>query len=216
MILKSEIKKALQRYIDKNRLEKQEVAQKIGTTATTVGRWLKSDSPKHIDDTVGIRLLELLQCNHELPQEYPEKQRNYIGSFMTYVYGLAQADSVFQSYGDVVPESENALDSVTIPKSLRGYKNIAAFEVTGDSMEPSLPDGVYAFIAPEEPLHQGDIALVKYDDQVVCKRIIQNDSVILYSDNADYPPITIAKADIQWAYKVVGKLQSEKFNDGEH
>ncbi|MDT3022781.1 S24 family peptidase, partial [Staphylococcus aureus] len=76
--------------------------------------------------------------------------------------------------------------------------------VNGDSMEPMLKQGTYAFIKKEDSIKDGTIALVVLDGVSLIKRVdICEDYINLVSLNPKYDDIKVASfSDI----KVMGKV----------
>ena len=87
----------------------------------------------------------------------------------------------------------NAEPSRSIPVLPRYYQeNIAAVEVLGDSMEPTIKKGAFVGVVPiSGDLKEGDVYLVRRPPfGLLVKRVRMNENgeIILTSDNPAYPP----------------------------
>lgn len=125
------------------------------------------------------------------------------------VYGFAQCAARGFRIGDVVPDREEDLEQVPVPAALARIKRVAAFRAVDDSMEPLIHDGDILFLNPDEELRDGDIALVKFKDQVACKRVAidrERERLLLMSYASGIRTIVVPKHDLQWAYRAIGAL----------
>lgn len=120
------------------------------------------------------------------------------------LYGAAQCAQHGFRIGDVVPESEHDLPEVCVPDGLARLAKLAAFRAVDSSMEPRIREGDIIFIAPEAEVRQGDVVLVKFRDQVACKRFVRDgETAVLLSDSPDVPPLIVKGSDVDWAYRAV-------------
>jgi len=122
------------------------------------------------------------------------------------LYGVALCASRGFRFGDVVPDSDWEVPQVPVPTELARVRRVSAFRAVDDSMTPTVQDGDTVFIDPDAEVSPGDIALVKYDDTVVCKRW-QPDAasgrILLYSDAPGNPPKSVAESEVEWRVRVV-------------
>ena len=71
-----------------------------------------------------------------------------------------------------------------------------AVRISGDSMEPRIPDGGIALVKKCEEVPNAHIGIVLYNGQAFCKKIIQsNDKLLLVSLNKQYDPIEVTSSD---------------------
>ena len=81
-------------------------------------------------------------------------------------------------------------------------------EVTGDSMEPQIPDGAYVVVDPYQVDYiENKIYVVKVDDEVYIKRVIvkqEANLMILKSINPSYEDIYIT-SDKSESVKIIGR-----------
>ena len=79
-----------------------------------------------------------------------------------------------------------------------------ALKVSGDSMEPDIPNGSVILIKKCESVNAGDIGAFFYDGEAFCKRLIyENNNSYLQSINIKYSPIKISA---ERTFKVYGKV----------
>jgi len=70
-----------------------------------------------------------------------------------------------------------------------------AVKVSGDSMEPDIPDGSILLIKRSEEIGQAKIGVFFYDGDSYCKKKIETeDGLLLVSLNREYAPIKISKS----------------------
>ena len=82
-------------------------------------------------------------------------------------------------------------------------------EISGNSMEPTLEDGDYALVDPDNIDYvKNKIYVVTYNDESFIKRMVVDDKskiVMLKSDNPEYEDILITK-DMQVYLKIEGRV----------
>ena len=67
--------------------------------------------------------------------------------------------------------------------------------ISGDSMEPEIPNGCTVFVRPTPAVNVGDIGIFVYDGQAYCKKLIADQKARqtkLRSINPKYPDIVVA------------------------
>ena len=76
--------------------------------------------------------------------------------------------------------------------------------ISGDSMEPTIPDGEVIFVRKTYDLGNGQIGVFMIDDTAVCKRFYKTGKGIqLESDNREYEPIKIRDFE---RFGIVGRV----------
>ena len=79
-----------------------------------------------------------------------------------------------------------------------------ALHVSGDSMEPDIPNGSTVFVKKQSEIADGISGAFFLNGEVYCKKLLHKDGkVFLCSDNAEYHPIEIHDGD---TLKVYGKI----------
>lgn len=68
-----------------------------------------------------------------------------------------------------------------------------ALKISGDSMEPEIPNGSVVLVKKQNTINSGQIGIFNYDDMIRCKKFIKNKKHIsLLSTNKKYPPLNIS------------------------
>lgn len=169
-------------------------------------------------------LLQLLENAKKLPPAERKALNEYLKVRLSYIDETSAAESVIleqeEKYaGDKVASIPLVGASAAgTPMTAIGYYEgnfevpedwgDFAVRVHGDSMEPLIPNGGFAFIRQQEEVNNGEIALVKtlgeYEDEATIKRIrFMNGKVQLISENPAYEPMIY---DID-KVKILGKVK---------
>ena len=95
-----------------------------------------------------------------------------------------------------------------------GRRFDAAVRVKGDSMEPGYHIGDLALVRYQDDVDDGQIVVVCLDEEVTLKRLYHmGGSILLQSDNKNYPPMSFTSEDyanIHLVGKVVGVIHWEE------
>ncbi len=78
--------------------------------------------------------------------------------------------------------------------------------ISGDSMEPEIPNGCTVFVRPTPAVDPGDIGLFVLDGQAYCKKLVADPAArraLLRSINPKYPDIAVADES---ALRTLGKV----------
>ncbi len=87
--------------------------------------------------------------------------------------------------------------------------NAFALEVKGNSMAPRIENGDIIVVSPKQEIHNGDICVIRIDDEDTVKRIkIEDDFVHLIPLNPEYEPIVVRKRDINFMLRVVKVIKN--------
>jgi phage repressor protein C with HTH and peptisase S24 domain len=88
-------------------------------------------------------------------------------------------------------------------------KKYVAFRVSGDSMQPTLPDECIVVVDTSKEPDDGDIVVCQYNNELLCKRIeIKTTGVLLRSDNKNYPDIKIDNLE----FRIIGVVVHAEIN----
>lgn len=97
-----------------------------------------------------------------------------------------------------------------------GYRPDQLFSlvVTGDSMEPTIPDGASLIVHRQESVVNGKIHVICRGDECYAKRLFRqlDGSILVRSDNTDVYKDFVATADDPDVMHVVGLVVSVSFN----
>jgi len=114
---------------------------------------------------------------------------------------------------EVYPDEEKILKKEylkeNLPKVFSKDLNSFFVEITGNSMEPTLEDGEYALVDPNNTAYvKNKIYVVTYNDEGYIKRVEVKDKkkvITLKSDNPDYDDIDISE-EMQEYFKINGRV----------
>ena len=186
----------------------------------TVSQFLQESDDTHLPPD----LFQLLENAKKLPPAERKALNEYLKVRLSYIDETSAAESVIleqeEKYaGDKVASIPLVGASAAgTPMTAIGYYEgnfevprdwgDFAVRVRGDSMEPLISNGGYAFIRQQEEINNGEIALVKtageYEDEVTIKRVrFLNGKVQLISENPAYQPMVY---DID-RIKILGKVK---------
>lgn len=117
---------------------------------------------------------------------------------VTYIYKGRESAAGATILGD-----DSTLDYEVVSSSMvpRGANELV--DITGDSMEPLIMKGSSVYIRHQPTVENGEIAIVRIEDGVTCKRFYHKDSkVILKSENPNYDDIIIESELVH----IIGKV----------
>lgn len=120
---------------------------------------------------------------------------------MVKVYGYAQALSKRAHKGDLIPDDVEALDQIPVV----GGRGWVGFRVEGDSMAPTIRDGMIAVADPAAELVPRCVVVAKWDGILTIKRYRRiKDTLYLSSDNpAAGEDYEVPAKDMDWCLRVV-------------
>jgi transcriptional regulator with XRE-family HTH domain len=196
------------------------VAEFCGVSQSTVARWLTGKDPEGPNRD---RLLQLYRevVSEEVPSPTVVSRRH--GGETVRIPDLA----IFGGLGGggmlevMADDTGIPLD----PDQLRGYwtfpeymvaafrnlKRIYAWEVRGDSMEPTLAGGSVVFVdMSQDRLPPDDIYAIDYGDGLMVKRlklIPRSDKVAVISDNERYGTDELLRDEVRVYGRVIGWFQ---------
>lgn len=111
-----------------------------------------------------------------------------------------------------VDETMGALETLRIP-GLRGGKSMRAFEVAGNSMQPTLNQGdvvVASFTERLDLIQPKHVYVVVAHDRIMVKRlrgpVKKNEPIELLSDNRFYDPFILPQTDLKELWQVQAVL----------
>ncbi len=82
-----------------------------------------------------------------------------------------------------------------------------ALRITGDSMEPDIPDGSIVLVRKCDTPAEGKVCAFYLNGAVYCKRLLrENGKVFLCSDNPQYEPIEVHDQDVLTVYGQIIKV----------
>ena len=104
--------------------------------------------------------------------------------------------------------SDDSYEYIDFPVSKVPNGTYYGIRITGDSMEPTIPNGAVAFIRSRPAIEDGKIGVFNLNGEGFCKRLDVDDKrrvIWLVSDNEKYEPIRVKFDDYLHTYgEVVG------------
>ena len=194
-----------------------EVARKIGVSRQAVQKWAAGvqsptyDNLLRLSEVLGCSVDDLLGSDQPLKtpiQPTPEGETSSVIQVPLLDVYASAGGGVDPSLGETVcgiALSENFLRSLPGVTSIR---KLHIIRVIGDSMEPTIEKNGYALVDGNQTRINADsIFCIQAENQIFVKRIQRNfdGSVELISDNPQYRPMKIDKADLENA-TIIGRV----------
>lgn len=185
----------LRAFLESKNILQQEFADQIGVTLTTVNGWInRGTQPRaaiisQIKEKYGLSDDDLMSTSNG----YYAKQSGLAGSVSAPGAGFTATAPVLGAIhaGDPQEAIESAGEEHELPQRIKDRFPTGFFLVVkGDSMNLVLPEGCYAFIAPNEvlPVKSGDIAAVKVNgDDATIKLVKLFDGVVILEPQSTNP-----------------------------
>lgn len=199
------------------------IGEYCGVSQSTVARWLTGKDPEGPNRD---RLLQLYRevISEDVPAPVSPGRRS--GSEMLRIPDLAifggmGGGGLFEVLADdqgMPRDQEQFRGYWTFPEyMMAGFRNlrrIYAWEVRGDSMEPTLAGGSVVFVdMSQDRLPPDDIYAIDYGDGLMVKRlklIPRSDRVAVISDNERYGSDELMRDEVHVYGRVVGWFQWRK------
>lgn len=196
--LKDIMAQNLKRHIDKCGKNQTDIARELNIPVMTMSNWVmaktypRADKIQLMADYFGVRRSDLT-----------EDQPTNLIEISPKIVKIPVLGKI--ACGDPVLAEENFKGfRYESPDNLPGG-NLFYLKASGDSMEPTIPNGSYVLIREQPSVEYGEIAavLVNGDTEATLKRVKhQGDTVILMPDNPDYEPYIITKEN---PARIIGK-----------
>jgi len=195
------IGKKLEKLLAERGLKKNQLAKRAGISPGTITDLIKNRhaaSPKNlkkIAQALGVPQSYFIE--EEPPKEYPPTpevvEREYIA--IPIITGVGAG-------GEVITDNYTLIKRSQLPR-----KTLSAFEVQGDSMDPTIPKDWFVLIDSEDTeLQSGKVYLFARsggpENGLVIRRVFkENDDWVMVPDNRKYPP---EKLTDEW--RIVGRV----------
>lgn len=193
-----ELKDIIREYKNRYQLNNEQVAQRFHVSANTVARWLRGEV-KTIQDETAYNISQVLGYDIQalLQGKAITMHRPILG------YAKAGYDLFLE---------ENFLgNEVVSPDEYE--KGDFFLRVVGDSMiNDGIVDGGLVYVKKCTTLHNGEIGVFSYDDEVTIKRFYrENDKYLLKASNEKYPNLSFSLKEAKDRHlKVIGKVVFSK------
>lgn len=193
-----ELKDIIREYKNRYQLNNEQVAQRFHVSANTVARWLRGEV-KTIQDETAYNISQVLGYDIQalLQGKAITMHRPILG------YAKAGYDLFLE---------ENFLgNEVVSPDEYE--KGDFFLRVVGDSMiNDGIIDGGLIYVKKCTTLHNGEIGVFSYDDEVTIKRFFrENDKYLLKASNEKYPDLSFSLKEAKDRHlKIIGKVVFSK------
>ena len=189
-----------------DRLE--QLAERLGVTPAYLTGWETDTLPPRLgelsasfaqlnddgqDKVVGYS--EALAASGEYAREtaaktvpFPKPKRRRDGFIEFKVYDQPAAAGL----GNYIDAPDFAVEQYPAPLAPEGAE--FGVRISGDSMEPDIPNGCTVFVRPTPAVDSGDVGIFVLDGQAYCKKLIADHKArrtVLRSINKTYPDIVV-------------------------
>ncbi|MCL2837609.1 MAG: hypothetical protein FWE04_00870 [Oscillospiraceae bacterium] len=110
-------------------------------------------------------------------------------------------ESMAAGFGNYL--SDSSYEKIDFPVSKVPNGTDYGVRISGDSMNPTIPDGCIAFVRCRPAIENGKIGLFSLNGEGYCKRLevdSENRTISLVSDNDKYKPIKVGAEDYLHTY----------------
>lgn len=199
-------------------LDQHTLAEKIGISTRTLQRWEKGDQVPsstylmRIAKATGVRPEWLLTGEGEIYP--PPRERGKIFSLQKEtilkkvpVVDIPLLSSVPAGRTTAIFHPEHVERYVTVDNI--NDPNAFALIVKGASMSPKIEDGDIVVVSPRREVRNGDICVVRVNDEDVLKKVkIDNTHIHLIPLNPEFEPVSVKKRDVAFIWKVVKVIKN--------
>lgn len=207
MLTHSDIWRAIDRLAERHNMSPSGLARKAGLSPTLFNpskrinsgrkRWPSTESVAAILAATGSSLDDFVAMASPTATQHTKIP----------LLGLNEANQngYFNDDGKAL---EKKWDEMGLPAST----DIDAFalEISNQSLEPIYKEGDRIILSPAEKPRRGDRVAVRTKDGKVLVRQLGREGaqkIELISFNPDYPPVTLARMDVVWLYRIIWASQ---------
>ena len=209
--LKKTISKNLKALMESSNIKNYELADKIGVSESTVGKWLlmkslpKMGTVEKLAIVFGVNKSDILENKEREPRE--PKQNLHIKNIEDILEIKTQKIPLIGTIACGVPNlaEENFESYIEIGTDVRCD---FALRCSGDSMiNARIMDGDIVFIRKQSMVNDGEIAAVIVDGEATLKRVyFSDDYITLQAENPSIKPIIVPLGeDSQIEVRIIGK-----------
>ena len=83
-------------------------------------------------------------------------------------------------------EHTTPVEYVYLPRTSKAPKNIAAFRVTGECMEPKIENGDIVIVDSASVAESGDLVICQCEDEVICGRLKDKNGELWLQNNVEH------------------------------
>ncbi len=199
-------------------LDQHTLAQKVGIATRTLQRWEKGEQ---VPDS--IYLMKIAKATSVRPEwlltgegemyAYPQEKGKIISLQKETI--LRKVPIVDIPVLSSVPAGKTT--AIFHPDYIERYvavdnindPNAFALIVKGTSMSPKIEDGDIVVVSPRREVRNGDICVVRVNDEDVLKKIkIDTTHIHLIPLNPEFEPVSVKKKDVVFIWKVVKVIKN--------
>lgn len=216
--MKTTIGERIREARENKQLDQQVLAVRVGVVSRTLQRWEKGeqvpagDFLMQLARSTGVRPEWLLTGEGEMygnPVSHPNViplNRESLAKGV-HLVSIPLLSSVPAGKTAAMFHPEHVERYVTVD-NIRD-PNAFALVVKGTSMSPKIEDGDIVVVSPRHEVRNGDICVVRVNDEDVLKKVkIEEQYIHLIPLNPVFEPVTVRKRDIAFIWKVVKVIKS--------
>lgn len=190
----------LRQCLTDSQINNTKLAEMLGVDRTTVQNWLKGKQPR---DYYIEEMCKIFGVNVEFLTGCAQSNAQIISDN---IYMIPVFNSVSAGFGTYADDNITGYRPAEIHTPLE-VQNYFYCTVTGDSMEPVIPNGSTILVHKQTIVDSGDVAVIVLDtDEALVKRVVYGkDWVELRSENPVYPTRRFVKSEIQDVH-IVGRV----------
>ena len=216
--MKSALADRIRAARENKELDQAKLAARVDVAVRTLQRWEKGEQVPdsnylmRLVKYTGVRAEWLLTGEGEMYASLPTRGKIIALHKETILKKIHLVDIPLLSS---VPAGKTAAmfhpDHIERYVTVDNIKDPGAFAlvVKGNSMSPRIEDGDIVVVSPQQEAQNGDICVVRVNDEDVLKKIKIDDHYIhLIPLNATFEPVTVRKRDVMFIWKVVKVIKN--------
>lgn len=207
--------------VKKSLLSNAEIARRADISPQLLNNWLKKDQDNlpaanylaRLASVLNVNLLWLITGNGSIEKSnvlvLEDQNSNDFIQIPEYKVNFGAGDCFEPTYEEVHEIAPTAYRRDFFLNHGLDYKQCKRLRVKGNSMEPIIQDGdcILVDCSPVTQIDNGAIYALIYDDTLKVKRLIKDfNTLIIKSDNKDYPDITVSADEANQKIFIVGKV----------
>lgn len=194
----------LERLIDERGIDQTILAEAMNVTGMTISNWVRGlkypriDKIQDLADYFNVKHADLVSEKHDILREATNIYKASPATVRVPVLGKIAC-------GDPILAEENIKEYRYESPDMLPSGTTFYLEASGDSMEPTIPNGSLVLIREQPEVEYGEIAavLVNGNEEATLKRVRkQGEMIMLMPDNPSHEPYIVTKEN---PAKIIGK-----------
>ncbi|HDM71002.1 MAG TPA: LexA family transcriptional regulator [Thermotogales bacterium] len=208
--------KRLRLLRERNNMSQRELAEKLGLSTMAISNYELGKREPDVDTIMKLARIFNVSVAYLLgevddPKKQPGEVKLIIHDEKVVKYVPVFSTSISAGNG-IFPDSFYPLEYVPITRKDVDY----VFNVEGDSMEPEIKNGGRILVKATTDINEGDMIVCLFHGMIYVKYYhkLDDDKIMLTSENKEYPPMVIDREE----FIIIGKVveinnppKSEKF-----